>query len=85
MLADDVNRLKSCIKAKNWDVLSTGDRGDDRKWLINLSRQFFLKKGDFVDDRTGQVVEREYIDYNYSIGEVIEIIKENRSEILKGW
>lgn len=84
-LKADVDRLKDCIRTKNWFALKTGGRTDDRRILINMCKDYFIKEANFANPKTGIVRKQSFVDYNYSIEEVIEIISKHRKEILSTW
>ena len=85
MLKADSDRIKGNIKRDELDE-SAFCQPFDKDALISLASKFFTKKGLFVVDKaSGNVEEREYIDYSPSLGEVLEVIRNNRKEIMKGW
>lgn len=85
MLQGDVDRLRECIKEEKWHTLLNAGRPEDKRWLIDMSKQYFMKSGSFADKVTGEVTEKQFIDYSFSLDQVASIIKANRKEIIKGW
>ena len=87
MLKADVDLIKIMVKDRDWEALKVHELpgAEGAKWsLINLAKKFFTKTGQFANpEKDGLIETREYIDYNSTIDEVIEVVKNNRREFLR--
>ena len=96
MLKADVDFLKELVRKKDFEQLKgrefngrdMGHLKDFTLPLINLCAGILpdvFKMSLPVALKSGRVVEKEFINYDFSIEQVVEIIKENRKKLLSAW
>ena len=87
MLKADIDTIKILIENEQWEDLKGHHLpgGFTEHALINLFPGPFTKTGSFANPKKGGLIEqRTYKDYSTPMNEIIEIIKNNKKEFLKG-